>query len=97
MELTLARRVAGQQPIVNDDALLDELIDFLKGEQDRQAATDAVFAESLDVSRTYWVNVKHRAQGLRPGPSFLLGVINSYPEWKDRIRAMVKPELSGLL
>lgn len=89
-------RRRGQPPMIADAPLMEELIDFLQDEQDRAGVTDAAFAESLGVSRSYWTNVRHRAQGLKPGPAFLAGVKNAYPEWEDRIRLMIRPEMAAL-
>lgn len=87
----------GQPPLIEDTGTVDELVKFLVGEQERTCASDASFAETLGVSRPYWNNVKASRQGLRPGPRFLKGVIDAYPEWADRIRGALRPEIAAIV
>lgn len=92
----------GERPIVADDSAAIELVKWLRGEQDNQGWTDQEMASELGVSRGYWSSVVAWADGrgegwrLRPGLTFLSGVVARYPEWKDRIRAMLRPEVAAL-
>lgn len=97
MAATVAPRTRGEKSIVADDALANEMVRFLEQEQDRTGATDTEFAESLGIHRNYWRQVKQPDSRWKPGPSFLNGVKSAYPQWAERIRAMIRPEIAALL
>lgn len=102
MNTTVSRR--GERPIVEDDQAAVELVNWLRGEQDRQGWTDLEMAGELSISRPYWLAVVAWSEGreigwpIRPGMTFLAGVATRYPDQKAKIRGMIRQDaLAALL
>jgi hypothetical protein len=101
----------GQTPIISDYLAARELVAFLRQKQDENGWTAQETADLLGISRPYWVAVctwadsdSDSATGaprsgwaMRPGLALLTGAIGKFPEWHDRIKAMIRPDYAALL